>query len=219
MNTDRELMRQWLDDLCGSRLCSVNSMSSRREAERLIDGVITAMRERLAHPVQEPVPNGWQLVPKEPTPGMLDAIARTVWPDDWHAGKNLQLEQTKRRTPLELRVPSCNEDEAAVGRYLRLLAASPTPPQQPRQENRFGVTQPYTADEIIKLFESHEYSAELLLQHAIIHLERQESEIAAEALEEAAKHYDSMRWGYEIFATTVADELRTLAAQKREQAK
>lgn len=48
MNTDRELMRQWLDDLCGSRLCSVNSMSSRREAERLIDGVITAMRERLA---------------------------------------------------------------------------------------------------------------------------------------------------------------------------
>lgn len=50
--TDRELMQQWLNDLCGSRLCCVNSMSSRREAERLIDRVIAALRARLAQPEQ-----------------------------------------------------------------------------------------------------------------------------------------------------------------------
>ena len=44
---DEALMRQVLNDLCGSRLCSVNSMSSRREAKRLIDRAITALRERL----------------------------------------------------------------------------------------------------------------------------------------------------------------------------
>ncbi len=46
--SDRKLMSQVLDDLCGARLCSVNSMSSRREAERLIDRAITHLRERLA---------------------------------------------------------------------------------------------------------------------------------------------------------------------------
>jgi hypothetical protein len=44
---DTALLRQVLDALCGSRLCSVNSMSSRQEAERLIDKAITALRERL----------------------------------------------------------------------------------------------------------------------------------------------------------------------------
>lgn len=44
---DTALLRQVLNDLCGSRLCEVNSMSSREEAKRLIDKAITALRERL----------------------------------------------------------------------------------------------------------------------------------------------------------------------------
>jgi hypothetical protein len=45
--SDTALLRQVLNDLCGSRLCEVNSMSSREEAKRLIDKAITALRERL----------------------------------------------------------------------------------------------------------------------------------------------------------------------------
>jgi hypothetical protein len=44
---DTALLRQVLDDLCASRLCHLNSMSSRQEVERLIDKAITALRERL----------------------------------------------------------------------------------------------------------------------------------------------------------------------------
>jgi hypothetical protein len=50
--TDRELMQQALDDICGAKLCEINSMSSRHEMIRLMDKAITALRERLA---QEPV--------------------------------------------------------------------------------------------------------------------------------------------------------------------
>ena len=46
--TDRELMQQVLDDICGARLCEINSMSSRHEMFRLLDKAITALRERLA---------------------------------------------------------------------------------------------------------------------------------------------------------------------------
>ena len=53
--TDRELMQQALEDICGARLCEVNSMSSRREALRLLGKAADALRERLAQPVQEPV--------------------------------------------------------------------------------------------------------------------------------------------------------------------
>lgn len=56
---DRELMEQVLNDLCGSRLCSINSMSSRREAERLLDKATTALRDRLAQPDPEPVAFGY----------------------------------------------------------------------------------------------------------------------------------------------------------------
>lgn len=46
--TDRELMQQALEDICGARLCEVNSMSSRHEMLRLMDKAITALRDRLA---------------------------------------------------------------------------------------------------------------------------------------------------------------------------
>ena len=46
--TDRELMQQALEDICGARLCEVNSMSSRHEMLRLMDKAITALRNRLA---------------------------------------------------------------------------------------------------------------------------------------------------------------------------
>ena len=50
--TDRELMQQALEDICGARLCEVNSMSSRREALRLLGKAADALRERLAQPQQ-----------------------------------------------------------------------------------------------------------------------------------------------------------------------
>jgi hypothetical protein len=46
--TDRELMQQVLEDICGARLSEVNSMSSRREALRLLGKAADALRERLA---------------------------------------------------------------------------------------------------------------------------------------------------------------------------
>ena len=51
--TDKELMQQVLDDICGARLCEINSMSSHREMFRLMDKAITALRERLEQPEQE----------------------------------------------------------------------------------------------------------------------------------------------------------------------
>ena len=48
--TDRELMQQALEDICGAKLCEINSMSSRHEMIRLLDKAITALRERLAQP-------------------------------------------------------------------------------------------------------------------------------------------------------------------------
>ena len=41
------LLRQVLEDICGAKLCEINSMSSRAEARRLLDKATNALRERL----------------------------------------------------------------------------------------------------------------------------------------------------------------------------
>ena len=46
--TDRELMQQVMENICGAKLCEINSMSSRQEMLRLLDKAINALRERLA---------------------------------------------------------------------------------------------------------------------------------------------------------------------------
>ena len=53
--TDRELMKQVMENICGAKLCEINSMSSRQEMLRLLDKAIYALQERLAKPKQEPV--------------------------------------------------------------------------------------------------------------------------------------------------------------------
>jgi hypothetical protein len=53
--TDRELMQMALDDICGAKLCEVNSMSSRQEMLRLLDKAAEALRARLEQPEPEPV--------------------------------------------------------------------------------------------------------------------------------------------------------------------
>lgn len=68
------------------------------------------------------VPDGWQLVPKEPTAEMIEALAASFWPADWEAGKRLQrLRGTKVVFPK-------TEIEMAVGKYERMLAAAPAQP-------------------------------------------------------------------------------------------
>jgi hypothetical protein len=42
-----QAMKQALDDICGAKLCEVNSMSSRAEMIRLMDKAITALREAI----------------------------------------------------------------------------------------------------------------------------------------------------------------------------
>ena len=44
---DEALLRQVLEDICGAKLCEVNSMSSRAEARRLLDKATNALRKRL----------------------------------------------------------------------------------------------------------------------------------------------------------------------------
>jgi hypothetical protein len=53
--TLRQAAQQALDDICGAKLCEINSMSSRAEMLRLMDSAITALRAALAEPEQEPV--------------------------------------------------------------------------------------------------------------------------------------------------------------------
>lgn len=62
-----------------------------KEAERLVSGLISAVdfedqsaetkarAALLAHIQRGAVPEGWQLVPKEPTPEMLDAAEAVDW--------------------------------------------------------------------------------------------------------------------------------------------
>jgi len=57
----REEAQQVLDDLCGAKLCEINSMSSRVEMLRLIDKAIETLRARLAQP-EPPCKNGSQCI-------------------------------------------------------------------------------------------------------------------------------------------------------------
>jgi hypothetical protein len=66
---------------------------------------------------------GWALVPVEPTPQMLACIVRKRYPEDWEAGKRLQMRQRG-----ENRVPFKQEYEMAAGQYERMLAAAPAAP-------------------------------------------------------------------------------------------
>lgn len=45
---DRAVVEQVLNDVCGAKLCEVNSMSSLAEARRLLDKATTALRAALA---------------------------------------------------------------------------------------------------------------------------------------------------------------------------
>jgi hypothetical protein len=47
---NRELLQQVLDDICGAKLCEINSMSSRMEMIRLMDKAIEAIKQELAKP-------------------------------------------------------------------------------------------------------------------------------------------------------------------------
>ena len=51
--TDRESMKMVLEDVCGAKLCEINSMSSRAEMLRLMDKAIEALRQALAQPEQK----------------------------------------------------------------------------------------------------------------------------------------------------------------------
>lgn len=75
----------------------------------------------LAEQVQgQQVPEGWKLVPKEPTKEMIFAIAHDEYPADLHVGKAAQ-----RRLGLDV-IPPRVEYEIAYGQYCRLLAAAPS---------------------------------------------------------------------------------------------
>lgn len=79
-----------------------------------------------SQPAPVSVPDGWKLVPIEPTAEMLRPIARSKWPEDMEAGKRLQ----------RLRGPDVvfykTETECAVGQYERMLAAAPEYIARPR---------------------------------------------------------------------------------------
>jgi hypothetical protein len=51
--TDRELMQQVMENICGAKLCEINSMSSRQEMLRLLDKAIDALGERLTKPERQ----------------------------------------------------------------------------------------------------------------------------------------------------------------------
>ena len=59
--TDRELMKQVMENIYSAKLCEINSMSSRKEMLRLLDKAIDALRDRLAQPEKK---EEWQYVPK-----------------------------------------------------------------------------------------------------------------------------------------------------------
>jgi hypothetical protein len=73
------------------------------------------------HPAERAaVPEGWVLVPREPTAEMLDCVAFPQWPEDSAAGKELQ-----RKRGTNVVFPKA-EIEVAVGQYQRMLSAAPT---------------------------------------------------------------------------------------------
>ena len=53
---DRALLEQILNDVCGAKLCEVNSMSSRAEVRRLMGSAANAIRAALAAPATAPEP-------------------------------------------------------------------------------------------------------------------------------------------------------------------
>ena len=60
---DRAVVEQALEDICGAKLCEINSMSSRHEMLRLMEKSAAALRAALGQPVeQEPAAGviGWK---------------------------------------------------------------------------------------------------------------------------------------------------------------
>ena len=53
MTNLRKAAEMALEDICGAKLCEVNSMSSRAEMLRLMDKAAEALRQALAQPEQE----------------------------------------------------------------------------------------------------------------------------------------------------------------------
>jgi hypothetical protein len=78
------------------------------------------------------IPEGWKLVPIEPTNAMLEQLTTNQWSEDWDAGKRLQLVQFDRPDfPVDEIVPPVSEMECAVGKWYRVLAAAPYPINEP----------------------------------------------------------------------------------------
>lgn len=50
MNVDRKVLESILNDICGSRLCSVNSMSSEKQSRELLQIAIDSLNEVLNEP-------------------------------------------------------------------------------------------------------------------------------------------------------------------------
>ncbi len=75
-------------------------------------------------------PDGWQLVPMEPTLEMLAPIVHYKWPEDSEAGKAHQRKHGL--WPIDTNpeaIPAKAEYEIAVGQYQRMLAAAPAKPE------------------------------------------------------------------------------------------
>jgi hypothetical protein len=64
-------------------------------------------------------PDGWKLIPVEPTAEMLENLAADIYPDDKEAGLRLQ-----RLRGTNVVFPK-HEIEMAVGKYARMLDAAP----------------------------------------------------------------------------------------------
>lgn len=77
------------------------------------------------------VPDGWVLVPREPTPEMLRPLAHRGFQEHWDAGKKLQRDQMTRSSAAgsygyqDWMIPPKTEYEVAAGQYLAMLAAAP----------------------------------------------------------------------------------------------
>lgn len=96
---DRAVLEQALKDICGAKLCEINSMSSRHEMLRLMEKSASALRAALVQhqrnhscdnelqretrhlsTTSSSVPTGWKLVPVELTQSMIDQL-RFGWSD------------------------------------------------------------------------------------------------------------------------------------------
>lgn len=66
---DRSVVEQVLEDICGAKLCEINSMSSRHEMLRLMEKSAATLRAALEQPQPLPSPV-WRLVPTTMTNDM-----------------------------------------------------------------------------------------------------------------------------------------------------